>query len=97
MTYLLSWHQKTTSQKLQRRPWWNIFGRDSLVTIEQWTRKTIKLDSKPDIPTVESTVAAFAGCEVWGLQLEEMPCSAPFIATGCTSSVSYIAPQGLIE
>ena len=81
MTYLLSWYQKTTSQKLQRRPWWNIFGRDSLVTVEQWTRKTMELDSKPDIPTVESTIAAFAGGPIWGLQLEEMASSTPSVTT----------------
>ena len=41
----------------------------------------MELDSKPDIPTVESTIAAFAGGSIWGIQLEEMASSTLFVTT----------------
>lgn len=37
-TYTFSYHKKHQVPVLKRRPWWNLFGKDSIVMEDAWTR-----------------------------------------------------------
>lgn len=46
--YVLSWWSKELAQVLVRRPWWNLLGKDQIVTWPIWQRKSIKGLSKEE-------------------------------------------------
>jgi hypothetical protein len=82
MTYTVSWLAQTTRAVIQRRPWWNLFGKDSLLSITGWQRHVVTTDKKPDFETLQLIVSTFKSAT--HLQVEE----------DNTSSSSYIATIG---
>lgn len=84
MTYTVSWLAQTTRAVIQRRPWWNLFGKDSLLSITGWQRHVVTTDKKPDFETLQLIVSTFKSATC--LQVEEGHPATSYIAT--TGSIS---------
>ena len=84
MTYTVSWLAQTTRAVIQRRPWWNLFGKDSLLSIAGWQRHVVTTDKKPDFETLQLIVSTFKSAT--HLQVEEGYPVTSYIAT--TGSIS---------
>ena len=78
MSYIVSWWEQFTTQSVKRRPWWNLWGRDSLLTITTWRLKCITTPSKPDFETVEYVVGGLGN--VWGLQINASDTASRYIS-----------------
>ena len=61
MSYLFSCFIKRPQARLVRRPWWNLWGRDSITYVEVWERIHIR-----DLSGDETSVLLEAGEEAWG-------------------------------
>jgi hypothetical protein len=57
MAYTVSWYTATTRAVIQRRPWWSLFGKDSLRSIAGWQRHAVTTDKKPDFETLRLIVS----------------------------------------
>jgi hypothetical protein len=79
MTYTVSWLAQTTRAVIQRRPWWNLFGKDSLLLVPMWKRHVFTTDKKPDFETLRLVVSTLKSAT--HLQVEEGPPAASYIAT----------------
>jgi hypothetical protein len=44
MTYTVSWLAQTTKAVIQRRSWWNLFGKDALLPVTGWKRHVVTTD-----------------------------------------------------
>ena len=85
MTYIVSWLEQTTEAVIQRRPWWNLFGRDSLSLVTRWKRHVFTTDKKPDFETLRLVVSTLKSAT--HLQVEEGNTASSYIATtGSTST-----------
>jgi hypothetical protein len=84
MTYTVSWLAQTAKAVIQRRPWWNVFGKDSLLPVTGWKRHVVTTDKKPDFETLILIVSTFKSAT--HLQVEEGQPAASYIAT--TGSIS---------
>jgi hypothetical protein len=84
MTYTVSWLAQTTKAIIQRRPWWNLFGKDSLLPVTGWKRHVVTTDKKPDFETLILIVSTFKSAT--HLQVEEGHPAASYIATTGSSS-----------
>lgn len=90
-TYTFSCYVKRDVPVLKRRPWWNLFGRDTLTTARQWVRMCltdITEDEKDlilggwDAPAVRLLRRA-VGSVVANVQLEEdVRDASPYVTTG---------------
>jgi hypothetical protein len=79
MTYTVSWSAQTTEAIIQRRPWWNLFGKDSLLPVTRWKRHVVTTDKKPDFETLKLIVSTFNSPRY--LQVEEGNPASSYIAT----------------
>ncbi len=80
--YLLHWWEKTTRPVLQKRPWWNIFGKDELVLQEQWIKRKVNLNKREvdSLIKIQNDLNASSLVlkiiksrgEAWGLQCESL-------------------------
>ena len=59
-TYTFSYYSPTKTPVLKRRPWWNLFGRDTIVTEETLGRRVIA-----DIPQDEADLILAASENYW--------------------------------
>jgi hypothetical protein len=84
MTYTVSWLAQTTKAVIQRRPWWNVFGKDSLLPVTGWKRHVVTTDKKPDFETLRLIVSTFKSAT--HLSVEEGHSAASYIATTGSSS-----------
>jgi hypothetical protein len=86
MTYIISWLEQTTEAIIQRRPWWNLFGKDSLLLVTRWKRHVITTDKKPDFETLILVVSSLKSAT--HLQVEEGTFPTQYITTlGKTNSI----------
>jgi hypothetical protein len=79
MTYIVSWLEQTTEAVIQRRPWWNLFGKDSFLPVTRWKRHVITTDKKPDFETLRLVVSTLKSAT--HLQVEEGHPAPSYIAT----------------
>ena len=81
--FVVSWFQQDTKHTLLRRPWWKIWGSDSIVTHRVWTPRVFRTSEKPDFKTLEIVVSALIANQgdLWGLQVEEGNMPTSYIAT----------------
>lgn len=85
MTHIVSWLEQTTEAVIQRRPWWDLFGKDSLLLVTRWERHVITMDKKPDFETLRLVVSTLKSAT--HLQVEEGHPAPSYIATtGSTST-----------
>lgn len=88
-TYTFSYLKKTPHTYLVRRPWWNLWGRDSLETEYRWTRHSHNGLSKAEADILigasqdywhspmSTLLLRMMGNEVWMVQVEESSGSNP--------------------
>lgn len=91
--YTFSWFTKRKAPVLKRRPWWNVFGRDTIELREQWERIEIC-----NIPEREAMLLKDASAGHWdsplgtllvrmmsnplSIQLEQYGASSAYMPTG---------------
>lgn len=59
-TYKFSYHIKRLVPHIKRRPWWNLFGKDSIEYKEQWVRTAVSGLTKE-----EGELLIVASCNYW--------------------------------
>ncbi len=92
--YTFSYYSPTLEPTLVRRPWWNLFGKDSIKMVERSTRYTIC-----GIPECEAQLIVSASNEYWNnpigrlllrvidkpvamVQLEQVHATSPYVSVG---------------
>jgi hypothetical protein len=96
--YTFSWFTRRKTPVLKRRPWWNVFGRDTIELREQWERISIY-----NIPDREARLLKDASAGHWdsplgtllvrmmsnphSIQLEQYGASSAYMPTGGPSAV----------
>lgn len=78
--YWLSWWEPQTTTSIRRRPWWNFWGRDSLVVATTLRFRHVGLSQRPD----QSALDLLAPLLVPGIQyvsLESNQQVSPYIST----------------
>jgi hypothetical protein len=84
MTYTVSWLEQTTEAVIQRRPWWNLFGKDSLLLVIGRKCHVVTTDKKPDFETLMLIVSSLNSAT--HLQVEEGHPAPSYIATTGSAS-----------
>ncbi len=92
-TYTFSVYVPVNRQRVVRRRWWNLWGRDEIVTDKQWEHRVLhRLDQQAADMLIEMSSSHYLspsarlfiwalGGEVSHFQLEEIPSASPYIAT----------------
>lgn len=91
-TYTFSYHKKHQVPVLKRRPWWNLFGKDSIVMEDAWTRYNFHGLTKPEADLIIkasenywNTPLATLLLRIIGpitqVQVEQEPTCNPYVST----------------
>jgi hypothetical protein len=80
--YILSWFEKR--QKVIKRPWWKFWDKD--LTKSYWVRRQYEVNSRLGEFILKNQdefkeILCMIFSTIWGLQLESIPTSTPYITT----------------
>jgi hypothetical protein len=92
MTYTVSFSAQTIEAVIQRRPWWNLFGKDSLLRVTRRKRYVVTTDKKPDFETLKLIASIFNSPRY--LQVEECHPASSYIATTGSNSTEKDSDDG---